>query len=250
MSRVSTLWAASFCLLAAAPALALEWPASITLLGASASSPNVTVYAQPATGTPRPTTGQALRLLAGGDGCTHVSASVTTPFALLVERGLCSFDDKMRTARATGASILIVADSTRVRRERFEPPALRPQVRRPPPALLACRTSEGWAFDSLAPQGAYSNASGGSPASMALNDPCMVDCSQGRGVVDATSLSRAQVLGGLVGQCGSACAQRACAFSGGGSSAAAVRHDRFDPPAFRPGIGQSRFDSDATTERN
>ena len=155
-------------------------PASLTLFQDDGS--NLTVYAQPASFTPElPAAGSALplSLLFAGDGCTaSVQRVGVPPFALFVERGFCSFDEKMRTAVSLGAHVLIVADSLR---------------------------------------GEYRFAGNETAETMGLTDPCVVDCKLGEGFVDPRRLSTQQVLDGLSGSCGAACGAQACAFSGRGS---------------------------------
>ena len=155
---------------------ALQWPASVTIIRAGGE--NVTVYGQPATGTPAlAAEGMPMELRFGGHACTPPAAGAvhTEPFALLVERGLCSFDDKMRSAVSSGASVLLVADSLR---------------------------------------GEYRATDDGAVARMALNDPCAVDCASGMGFVDPQRISVEQVLNGLAESCGLSCRSRTCAFSG------------------------------------
>eukprot|EP00964_Phaeocystis_antarctica_P090881 scaffold58203_cov54-Phaeocystis_antarctica.AAC.4 len=141
---------------------------------------NLTVPARQASGTPD-LPAAPLTLAWGGSGCAPISPPAL-PFALFVERGACSFDAKMATAVLAGASALVVADSL---------------------------------------QGEYvSGANASVPASvMQLLDPCVVDCSLGRGVASTIGLDSGAVLAGaLNGQCGSerGCTSSTCAFSGGG----------------------------------
>ena len=141
---------------------------------------NLTVPARQASGTPH-LPAAPLTLTWGGSGCAPVSPPAL-PFALFVERGACSFDAKMATAVHAGASALLVADSL---------------------------------------QGEYQSGTNGSvpAAAMQLVDPCVVDCSLGRGVASTVGLDAREVLAGaLSGHCGSerSCASGACAFSGSG----------------------------------
>ncbi|KAL1520333.1 hypothetical protein AB1Y20_021923 [Prymnesium parvum] len=156
--------------------VAMPWPAALTLL---TEHGNVTLYGQPASGTPPlPETGSAapLGVRLGGDGCARLSLQPEeAPFALLVERGSCSFDEKMRTAVHSRASLLMVADS-------------------------------------LGGEYHFTDETHQSAATMALMDPCAVDCALGSGEVDDAGMEPSTVLQGLKGACGSRC--DACAFSG------------------------------------
>ena len=132
-----------------------------------------------------------LALLLAGDGCARPPLSAIRQnglpipaFALMVRRGNCSFDDKMRFAVAAGATALIVADTMATQ---YEP----------------VNESSGW-----------------TAMNMALRDPCAVSCDIGRGVVDTAELDVAEVLGGLAGQCPTAsrsdqlgCQTGLCAFA-------------------------------------
>ena len=170
MRRIVTLLGVAGC-------AGLEWPASLTFLGNNGQ--NVTVYAQPASYTPTvPAAGTTnpIDLVFGGDGCTpSTPRAEAAPFALFVERGFCSFDDKMRSAVTLGAQVLVVADSLR---------------------------------------GEYRYTGNESAATMGLSDPCAVNCAKGEGYVDARRLTTQQVLDGLSNNCGTSCASNACAFSG------------------------------------
>ena len=142
---------------------------------------NLTVPARQASGTPD-VPAAPLTLAWGGSGCAPIISPPALPFALFVERGACSFDAKMATAVHAGASALVVADSL---------------------------------------QGEYhTGANASAPASaMQLLDPCVVDCSLGRGVASTIGLDSGAVLAGaLNGQCGSerGCTSGTCAFSGSG----------------------------------
>ena len=93
--------------------------AFLALAGASSSAGlvavrlgNASFAAELATGTPgvdsTPTTMPLVDLSSNGcDSLTHRHPSA----ALLVDRGGCSFDQKMRVASLAGASSLLVADS-------------------------------------------------------------------------------------------------------------------------------------------
>lgn len=126
---------------------------------------------------PEGSASSTLRIQLGGQGCAlpQPISSRTTPFALLVERGDCSFDDKMATAVVLGASALIVSDS------------LRGEYR-------------------------MNDEQHQSTATMALLDPCAVDCTMGSGYIDAQTTTVVEVLDGLSGSCGGSC--ETCAFSG------------------------------------
>ena len=142
---------------------------------------NLTVPARQAFGTPD-LPAAPLTLAWGGSGCAPIVSPPALPFALFVERGACSFDAKMAAAVHAGASALVVADSL---------------------------------------QGEYHSGANASvpAAAMQLKNPCVVDCSLGRGVASTVGLdSRAVLAGALSGQCGSerGCTSGACAFSGSG----------------------------------
>ena len=145
---------------------------------------NTTWPARHASGTPD-APAEPLALVWGASGCVLMPtgiAKLAGPFALLVERGACTFDAKMTTAAQVDASALFVVDS--------------------------------W-------EGEYASGGNLSvPASeMRLSDPCGVDCDLGRGTVSTAGLDAAAVLhDALAGQCGGAheCPSQSCAFSGSG----------------------------------
>jgi hypothetical protein len=127
-----------------------------------------------------------LALLFAGDACAPLAPDVPRPaiggFVLFARRGGCVFDVKMQTAMAAGAAALVVGDT------------------------LAAE---------------YAALSDATAQSAALTNPCIVSCTVGRGVVDASTLSLADVLGGLPSSCpapaeytGRRCPTNLCAFSG------------------------------------
>ena len=127
-----------------------------------------------------------LALLFAGDACAALAPDVPRPaiggFVLFARRGGCGFDVKMQTAMAAGAAALVVGDT------------------------LAAE---------------YAAPSDATAQSAALTNPCIVSCTVGRGVVDASTLSLADVLGGLPSSCpapaeytGRRCPTNLCAFSG------------------------------------
>ena len=127
-----------------------------------------------------------LALLFAGDACAALAPDVPRPaiggFVLFARRGGCVFDVKMQTAMAAGAAALVVGDT------------------------LAAE---------------YAAPSDATAQSAALTNPCIVSCTVGRGVVDASTLSLADVLGGLPSSCpapaeytGRRCPTNLCAFSG------------------------------------
>ena len=128
-------------------------------------------------------------ILADDVGCTMdkslavISKSLFgRPFALNVRRGGCSLEQKARVALSAGAAALIVNDDLRAR---------------------------------------FAPAPNATVASMALVNPCLVDCAAGRGTVDTTVLDVPTVLAGLPGRCPAPasynrrpCPTSLCAFSG------------------------------------
>jgi len=156
-------------LVAARAACALR----VTLVGGGLG--NASVVALHASSTPPMPVG-SFALVAARSPCALPPAAARPDgaFALLLERGGCSFDDKMGLALAAGASALIVADS-------------------------------------LTYRDAGPNAS--SPPWMVISDPCAVDCALGSVRLDSTTLSRSDVISGLQAQCGQVCGGRACGFA-------------------------------------
>ena len=145
---------------------------------------NVTVHATMAGNSPIATPpGRGLDLAFGGDACASMPRlPAVRAFVLYVRLGGCSMETKMAAAIHTGAVALIVADS-------------------------------------LATQ--YAPLPNTTAASMALGDPCIVDCRAGRGEVATRELSVRSVLAGLPGRCpapilydGKECPTSLCAFSG------------------------------------
>lgn len=108
--------------------------------------------------------------------CQPLSLSLTNPpsnnlpNALLVERGNCSFAQKAAHAADAGAALLLVAD-----------------------ALL------------YAPAPHHASV-----AEMRLTDPCAVNCALGSAVLNASSISPANVRDGLRGLCGASCPSQTC----------------------------------------
>lgn len=126
----------------------------------------------------------SLTLIDGGSGCNMPPLTVSTPqpFALQVHRvpyggeRECTDEHKMKKAIEMGAAALIVVDTL-------------------------------W--------GAYSVRSNDTARSLALTDPCLVNCRRGRGLVDPTALDVPSVLSGLPGSCpGQGCPTSLCAYSG------------------------------------
>lgn len=172
-------------LFAVASAEASE-PSRVSLVGSG--KVNVTVIAIHASSTPLLPAGP-LGLVASPSPCALPRRAALPdgsggPFALLLERGGCSFDVKMGLAIAAGASVLIVADTL--------------TYRATPPGANA---SSGAEADST------------SPPWMVLSDPCSVDCAGGSVSLDATALSRRDVLSGLEAQCALACGGLPCGFA-------------------------------------
>jgi hypothetical protein len=172
-------------LLAAGAAAASE-AARVSLIGGGET--NVTVLALHASSTP-PLPAEPLRLVASPSACALPKHSLqpdgsSGPFALLLERGGCSFDVKMGLAVAAGASVLIVADTLTYRA-----------------ALPGANASRGGEADTT------------SPPWMLLSGPCSVDCARGSILLNTTALSRRDVLSGLQAQCASVCGGLPCGFA-------------------------------------
>ena len=150
----------------------------------SAGARNLALHAYPAVQVHEvPVPNVTLKLVFARDLCVplDVSQLPSTAFALFVPRGSCADDTMLGNARLAGASVLLMATTLAT----LYQPRLNDTV-----------------------------------SSIALSDPCQVDCRLGRGVIETRNLDLPAVLAGMNGHCpapsafrGKSCPTNLCGFS-------------------------------------